>query len=150
MKQEIPWQCNNVLGRSMGKFFKINHHFIEVRQFNTAPAITISNILPWLTTQTVPQNMNCRGLWRSLPWYYLRSVAGGLIRFDIEWATYGTVYFIKFNVHGSVYRNNILIYKSQQDAHVTEFTLSDNCPTCFGHHCHPSSGAQNNCNYSIW
>jgi len=28
---------------------------------------------------------------------------------------------VKFNVHGSVFRNNILVYKSQQDAHVTEF-----------------------------
>ena len=27
----------------------------------------------------------------------------------------------EFNVHGSVQRNNILVYKSQQDAHVTEF-----------------------------
>jgi len=26
-----------------------------------------------------------------------------------------------FNVHGSVNRNNILVYKSQQDAHVIEF-----------------------------
>jgi hypothetical protein len=26
-----------------------------------------------------------------------------------------------FNVHGSVHRNNILVYKSQQDAHVTDF-----------------------------
>ena len=26
-----------------------------------------------------------------------------------------------FNVHGSVHRNNILAYKSQKDAHVTEF-----------------------------
>jgi len=26
-----------------------------------------------------------------------------------------------FNVHGFVYRNNILVYKSQQDAQVTEF-----------------------------
>jgi len=43
----------------------------------------------------------------------------------------------------------ILVYKSQQDAHVTEFILSDNCSTCFGGHYHPSSGAQN-CNYSIW
>jgi hypothetical protein len=56
----------------------------------------------------------------------------------------------KFNIHGSVRRNNILIEKSQQDAHVTEFILSDVCSTCFGYHCHPSSGAQNNCNYSIW
>jgi hypothetical protein len=40
----------------------------------------------------------------------------------------------KFKVHGSVHRNNILVYKSQQDAHVTEFILSDNCSTCFGHH----------------
>ena len=60
-----------------------------------------------------------------------------------------------YNVRGSVHRNNILIYiyiyiYIQQDAHVTEFILSDNCSTCFGHHQHPSSGAQNNCNYSIW
>jgi len=26
-----------------------------------------------------------------------------------------------FNVHGSVHRNNILVYKSQQDAHNTQF-----------------------------
>jgi hypothetical protein len=36
----------------------------------------------------------------------------------------------------------ILLYKSQQDAHVTEFILSDTCFTCFGRYCHPSSGAQ--------
>jgi len=45
---------------------------------------------------------------------------------------------------------NILIYNSQQDAHVTEFILSDDCSTCFDYHYHPSLGAQNNCNYSIW
>jgi len=56
----------------------------------------------------------------------------------------------KFNDHGSVHRNNILIYKSQQDAHVAELILSDNCSTCFGRHHHPSWGAQNNCYYSIW
>ena len=39
---------------------------------------------------------------------------------------------------------------SQQDARVTEFILSDDCSTCFGYHYHPSSEAQNNCNYSIW
>ena len=33
---------------------------------------------------------------------------------------------------GSVHRNNILVHKFQQDAHVTEFILSDNCSTCFG------------------
>jgi len=31
------------------------------------------------------------------------------------------LFYIKFSIHGSVHRNNILIYKSQQDAHVTEF-----------------------------
>ena len=36
---------------------------------------------------------------------------------------------------------NILLYKSQQDAHVTGFILSDNFSTCFGRHHHPSSGA---------
>jgi len=45
---------------------------------------------------------------------------------------------------------NILVYKSQQDAQVTDFILSDNCSTCFRGHYHPSSGAQNNCNYSMW
>jgi hypothetical protein len=37
---------------------------------------------------------------------------------------------------------HVLLYKSQQDAHVTEFILSDNCSTCFGHHHYPFSGAQ--------
>jgi len=46
--------------------------------------------------------------------------------------------------------NSILLYKSQQDADVTEFILSDNYSTCFGRYYHPSLGAQNNCNYSIW
>jgi hypothetical protein len=49
------------LGISIGKFFKINHHFINVRQFNTASAITISSF-QCLTTQRVAQNMDCRGL----------------------------------------------------------------------------------------
>jgi len=35
----------------------------------------------------------------------------------------------------------VLIQKSQQDAHVTEFILSGDCSTCFGYHYHPSSGA---------
>ena len=43
-----------------------------------------------------------------------------------------------------------LVYKSQQDAQVTEFILSDNCSTCFGRHYHPPSGVQNNSNYRIW
>ena len=43
----------------------------------------------------------------------------------------------EFNVHGSVHRNNILVYKSQQDAQVTEFILFNNCSTCFGRHFHP-------------
>jgi hypothetical protein len=41
-----------------------------------------------------------------------------------------------------VNRNNILLYKSHQDAHVREFILSDNCSTCFWFHYHPSSEAQ--------
>jgi len=36
---------------------------------------------------------------------------------------------------------NILLYKSQQNAHVTEFILSDNRSTCFVHYYHPCSGA---------
>ena len=48
-----------------------------------------------------------------------------------------------FIIHGFVHHNNILLYKSQQDAHVTEFILSDNCSTCFGRHQHPSSGCKN-------
>ena len=41
-----------------------------------------------------------------------------------------------------MHRNNILLYKSQQDAHVTEYILSDKCSTFFGRYYHPSSGAQ--------
>ena len=41
-----------------------------------------------------------------------------------------------------MHRNNILLHKSQQDAHVKEFILSDNCSTCFGRYYRPSSGAQ--------
>jgi len=57
---------------------------------------------------------------------------------------------IRVNIHESVHRNNILIQKSQQDAHVREFILSDDCSKCFGYNYHPSSGAQINCNYSMW
>jgi hypothetical protein len=54
---------------------------------------------------------------------------------------------IKFNIfnvsiHGSVHLNNILLHKSEQDAHVTELILSDNCSTCFVCCYHASSGAQ--------
>jgi hypothetical protein len=52
---------------------------LNVRKVNMAPAFTISNILQWLTTQKVVQNMDCTGLWKNLPWIYLRGVAGGLI-----------------------------------------------------------------------
>ena len=55
---------------------------------------------------------------------------------------YNLLCYFFFNIHGSVHRNNILLYKSQQDAHVTEYILSDNCSTCFGRDYHPSSGAQ--------
>jgi hypothetical protein len=41
-----------------------------------------------------------------------------------------------------MHRNNILLYKPQQDAHVTGFILSDNHSTCFGHYYHPSAGVQ--------
>jgi len=41
-----------------------------------------------------------------------------------------------------VHCNNILLYKSQQGAYVTQFILSDNCSTYFGCYHHPSSGAQ--------
>jgi len=54
---------------------------------------------------------------------------------------------VKINVSDSL---KVLLCKSQQDAHVAEFILSDNCSTCFGRYYHPSSGTQNNCNYSIW
>jgi len=42
--------------------------------------------------------------------------------------------------------SNILLYKFQQDAHFTQFILSDNCSTCFGRYYHPSSGAQTTVN----
>jgi hypothetical protein len=38
--------------------------------------------------------------------------------------------------------DTLLLYKSQQDAHITEFILSDNCSTCFGRYYHSSSEAQ--------
>jgi len=41
-----------------------------------------------------------------------------------------------------VHRINILLYKTQQDAHDTEFILSDTCSTCFRRYYHPSSAAQ--------
>jgi hypothetical protein len=41
-----------------------------------------------------------------------------------------------------MHRNNILVYKSQQYAHVIEYILSENCSICFGSYYHPSSGAQ--------
>jgi hypothetical protein len=44
----------------------------------------------------------------------------------------------------------ILVHKSQQEAQVTEFILSDNYSTCFGRHYHPHKKKKNNCNYSIW
>ena len=37
---------------------------------------------------------------------------------------------------------SVILYEAQQDAHVTEFILSDNCSTCFERYYHPSSGAQ--------
>ena len=40
-------------------------------------------------------------------------------------------------------------YRSPNKMHMLQ-SLSDDCSTFFGYHCHPSSGAQNNCNYSIW
>jgi hypothetical protein len=43
---------------------------------------------------------------------------------------------IGVNIHGSVHRDNTLLYKSQEDAHVTEFILPDNCPK----HVEQSSG----------
>jgi len=46
-------------------------------------------------------------------------------------------YNLGFNIHGSVHRNDILLYKSQRDAHATEFILSDNCSKCFGRYYHP-------------
>jgi hypothetical protein len=46
----------------------------------------------------------------------------------------------EFNVHGSVHRNNTLIYPTR--CNITQFILSRNCSTCFGWYHNPSSGAQ--------
>jgi hypothetical protein len=46
----------------------------------------------------------------------------------------------KFNVHGSVHRNNIPIY-IQQHATLHSLFITGNCSTCFGWYFHPSSGA---------
>jgi len=48
---------------------------------------------------------------------------------------------VRVNVHGSVHRNNIVIY-IQEDATLTQFILSGNCSTCFEWYHHPPSGAQ--------
>jgi len=61
--------------------------------------------------------------------------------------------FINYGNSRANMQENTHIHSSiqfQLDAQVTEFILSGNCSTCFGRHHHPSSGAQNNCNYSIW
>jgi len=34
--------------------------------------------------------------------------------------------------------------------HMLQSLFFYDCSTCFGYHYHPSLGAQNNCNYSIW
>jgi hypothetical protein len=47
----------------------------------------------------------------------------------------------EFNVHGSVHRNNILMY-IQQDAMLNSLFISGNCSTRFGWYHHQSSGAQ--------
>jgi len=51
------------------------------------------------------------------------------------------IIFCFFNVHGSVHRNNILIYM-QQVATLHSLFISGNCSTCFGWYHHPSQGAQ--------
>jgi len=51
-------------------------------------------------------------------------------------------------MHGQ--QNMTFYYINPSKMHMSQFILSDNCSTCFGRHYHPSSGAQNNCNYSIW
>jgi hypothetical protein len=59
-------------------------------------------------------------------------------------------HFMSFNVHGSVHHINILLYIIPTSTQFTGFISIWHCSTCFGRHYHPSSGAQNNCNYSIW
>jgi len=45
----------------------------------------------------------------------------------------------------------VFYYINPNKKHMSQcLFLSDNCSTCFGFHYHPSSGAQNNCNYNIW
>ena len=65
-----------------------------------------------------------------------------ILSFNLYYQLLHLTYWCKFNIHGSVHRNNIILYRSQKDAHVTEFILSDNCSTWFGLYYHPSSGAQ--------
>jgi len=64
---------------------------------------------------------------------------------DLETPRMGAPYIydisrLRFNVHGPVHLNNILIY-IQQDATLHSL-LSVTCSTCFGWYLHPSSGAQ--------
>jgi hypothetical protein len=71
--------------------------------------------------------------WNSYFWHFWHA---------ISYYTFSVLDYYFFNIHGSVHRNNILLYKYQQDSHVTEFILSDNWSTCFGRYYHPSSEAQ--------
>ena len=86
------------------------------------------------------QNMNPPPLMHSSPWWlvgscskvhelppqlYFRKAGCNFLRALIC----SSKQKLFFNVHGSVHHSNILVYKSQQDAQVTEFILSDNCST---------------------
>jgi len=62
-----------------------------------------------------------------------------VIEYDLTNNTY--IFLGGFNVHGSVHRNNILIYIYPTRCNVRQFILSVNCSTCFGLYLHPSSEA---------
>ena len=53
----------------------------------------------------------------------------------------GKMWFLVFNFHGSVHRNNILIYIPTR-CNITQFILSGNCSTGFGWYHNAPSGAQ--------
>jgi hypothetical protein len=55
-----------------------------------------------------------------------------------------------FNVHGSVHRNNIPVYNSNKMQKLQCLFYLTTALNFSGVTMDPSSGAQNNCNYSIW
>ena len=91
---------------------------IVIWAFGFHTATEQSRCRNWILCETHPQDAPVWGCACCLEpvnkWHYNAFCS------QLQWLQ-ATLNIFKFNVHGSVYRNNILVYKSQQDAQVTEF-----------------------------